>query len=72
MKPNSEPALIAEINDILARAFKFDDKPHQLFSGIRALALNHPSENTAEIVRLMDEAYGGKWTFRETDRGPHA
>jgi hypothetical protein len=70
---SGEKAARAEIEDILARAFRFDDKPHQLFSGIRAMALRHPSDDTQEIVRLMDEAYAGEWTsFRKTNRGSHA
>ena len=46
-----------EIDEILIRAYNWDDKPHQLFSGIRALALRHPSALTGEIVRQMDAAY---------------
>jgi hypothetical protein len=35
----------------------YDDKPHQLFSFIRQLALRYPDRQTPEIVRLMDQAY---------------
>jgi hypothetical protein len=57
-----------QIDEILLRAYYFDDKPHQLFSGIRALALKHPSGFTEQIVRLMDEAYEGKWSYRATPK----
>src|SRR4051812_43758795 len=44
-----------EIADILFAAYRFDDKPHQLFSAIRRVALKFadPAERD-EIVRLMD------------------
>jgi hypothetical protein len=55
-----------EIAEVLVRAYKFDDKPHQLYSVIRQLALDHPSDDTPEIVRLMDEVYlrGGEASSR--------
>lgn len=49
--------LTAEISDILLRAYHYDDKPHQLFSGLRVLALAHSGDMTEEIIRLMDAAY---------------
>ena len=47
------------IDDLLYCAYKFDDKPHLLFSCVRKFAEQYePStEQRTEIVRLMDEAY---------------
>lgn len=47
------------IGDLLVRAWKYDDKPHQLFSCIRAMAEQYQSDEQmrAEIVRLMEYAY---------------
>ena len=47
--------------ELLARAWKFDDKPHLLYSHIAEMAKGHPEER--EIRRLMNRAYkacGGK------------
>lgn len=47
------------IGDILCKAYKFDDKPHQLFSAIRKVALRYADDaERDEIVRLMDIEYG--------------
>ena len=49
------------INDLLSCAYKFDDKPHQLYSCIRKIALQYTKGSMQEeIVRLMDEAYSEK------------
>jgi hypothetical protein len=48
----------SHIAEILLRAFKYDDKPHQLYSGIAEMARAYPNEDTAAIVALMDVAYG--------------
>lgn len=47
------------IREILVRAYKYDDKPHQLYSCIRALAekFEEDSETRDEIIRLMDKEY---------------
>jgi hypothetical protein len=53
---------IDAIDDLLACAHQFDDKPHLLFSCIRRLALQFEEspDLKAEIVRLMDLAHNGK------------
>lgn len=47
------------VKEILARAYKYDDKPHQLYSCIRAMALKFEddSQKRDEIVRLMEKEY---------------
>ena len=49
--------LTGEIDDILCRAYYYDEKPHQLFSGLRILALAHSGDMTEKIIQLMDAAY---------------
>jgi hypothetical protein len=52
------------IKELLCRAYKFDEKPHQLFSQIRAMALKFSDEHDRlETIRLMDWAYDhvGEW-----------
>lgn len=48
-----------DVDEILERAYKFDDKPHRLFSAIRALALRREDDVSVrdEIARLMDAEY---------------
>lgn len=69
---NAAPALLKEleelrtsIKDLLYCAYKFDDKPHQLFSCIKELAKKIPSESTSEIIRLMDIAYENVWSIEK-------
>jgi hypothetical protein len=50
-----------DIDELLVRAWKYDDKPHQLYSHIRSLAIKYqdparPSYRD-EIIRLMDLEY---------------
>lgn len=46
------------VRSILGAAYKFDDKPHQLFSAIRKAAEEYAQEDEkAEIIRLMDLMY---------------
>jgi SWIM zinc finger len=56
------------LNAILLAAYKFDDKPHLLFSQIRAAAIanNHllSREEIYEVVRLMDLAYNSKFLLK--------
>lgn len=51
------------IEDLLACAYAYDDKPHLLYSCIRKIAMQYcgkdDGEELKEIVRLMDEAYEG-------------
>ena len=51
--------LRTDIDELLACAYKYDDKPHQLFSFIRLLAERYESDPSrrAEIMGLMDYAY---------------
>ena len=48
-----------DIDDLLYCAFKYDEKPHMLFSCIRRIAEDHELDKKTrdEIIRLMDEAY---------------
>lgn len=45
-----------QLADVLHTAYKYDDKPHHLYSAIRRLAEANPSQDTPEIIRLMDAA----------------
>lgn len=46
------------INDVLACAYKYDDKPHLLFSCVRRIAEQFgEGREQAEVVRLMEYAY---------------
>ena len=47
------------IQEVLACAYIYDDKPHLLFSCIRRLAEQYTENNKFrdEIIRLMDYAY---------------
>jgi len=50
----------SQIDDILFCAYKFDDKPHQLFNAIRRVAESSTrleAKDKIEIVRLMNEEY---------------
>lgn len=50
--------LRALVDDLLARAFRYDDKPHQLYSQIALIAQRFAdAEDRDEIARLMDIAY---------------
>jgi len=53
--PNQSPA--AALAHILLAAYKFNDKPHQLFSAIRQAAPHARPDLQAEIIRLMDMEY---------------
>lgn len=62
----SEPANsvdpVSDIQELLVRAYKFDDKPHQLFSFICSLARKYNADEPRfrdEVIRLMDIAYRG-------------
>ena len=46
-----------QIGELLYRAHRYDDKPHQIYSHIMVMAKGHPDE--AEIRRLMDLRYNG-------------
>lgn len=48
---------------IFHAAYRFDDKPHQLFSTIRHAAILFEVESyyRDEIIRLMDKAYPNAW-----------
>lgn len=51
---------MGSLRRIMEAAYKYDDKPHQLFSALRAAAATHAALDFvyyAEIVRLMDQAY---------------
>lgn len=54
--------LLQGVHELLARAWKYDDKPHQLFSQIRVLAekYDHDPDSRKETIRLMDYAYENK------------
>jgi hypothetical protein len=54
-----------ELGSILTAAWKFDDKPHQLFSTIMAVA--NGSEHEQEVVRLMDTAYNKIHDWRSAE-----
>jgi hypothetical protein len=47
------------INDLLACAYKYDDKPHLLFSCIRRIAgqFDEDERHQTEVIRLADYAY---------------
>lgn len=47
------------VREILARAYKYDDKPHQLYSCIIAMALKFEDniKMRNEIIRLMEKEY---------------
>jgi hypothetical protein len=45
------------LSNILTRAYRFDDKPHQLFSAIAFAAEELRHSDAVEIRRLMDLAY---------------
>lgn len=45
------------LREILIRAYKYDDKPHQLYSSIAAAANTIDHEEKEEIARLMHERY---------------
>lgn len=47
------------IRELLVRAYKYDDKPHMLYSCIRAMAIRFEDDPKMrdEIVRLMDLEY---------------
>ena len=47
--------LKAERDELMDWAFRFDDKPHRLFSFLQKMARGH--EHQEEISRLMDVAY---------------
>ena len=49
---------IHHLHIILEAAYKFDDKPHHLYSAIGAAAALH--DQASEIRRLMNEAYDRK------------
>lgn len=48
-----------QIGELLARAWKYDDKPHLLYSFIQTLARQYEPDPQvqAEIIRLMDIEY---------------
>lgn len=48
-----------DLDELLYRAWKYDDKPHQLYSHIQVLALKYVQDEIVrdEIVRLMDLEY---------------
>lgn len=50
---------VTDILDLLARAYKYDDKPHQLYSYICVLAEKYVKDfdRRKEIIRLMDKEY---------------
>lgn len=49
----------SDVAELLHRAWKYDDKPHQLYAHIMAMADRHEPdpEVRAEIRRLMDRQY---------------
>ena len=50
---------LEDINDLLYCAYKFDEKPHLLFSCIRRIAEEYEYDKPIResIIRQMDEAY---------------
>lgn len=47
----------SRLRDILIRAYKYDDKPHQLYSCIAQVAREYPDKFTEEVIRQMDHQY---------------
>jgi hypothetical protein len=59
MNINDYDALIF-VRELLSGAYKYDDKPHKLYSCIRAMALRFEDNATVrdEIIRLIEKGYG--------------
>lgn len=56
--PETQKDKEKDIEELLFRASKFDDKPHQLFSWIRQLAVKYGSADQRESIKeTMDLAY---------------
>jgi len=58
--PKSENEIMREaIDELLIRAYKYDDKPHRLYSQIMQMASMFEEDDTIrkEIHRLMDKQY---------------
>lgn len=48
-----------DVQELLARAYQFDDKPHLIFSWIASLAARYEKDvvKRMEIIRLMSWGY---------------
>ncbi len=55
---NQKEEVYDALSDILEAAYRFNDKPHQLFSAIRHVALRYETDPDIckEVIRLMDRA----------------